>query len=642
MKRFRKIKECIYLLAAFLLAAVPQQAWAQNICPLDTLKPSKVKSLELFKKIPLINEGRIKPLETFAESFLLRLSGKRSYADESALEWFSRFLFAPRTSYQDKIFLINNPEILEAINVEPQEKRRYSYNQLEAGYDKLMELAESVKDIEEKELSVVEAEVLRLFGNLQYYIRLSGAFAYAFPHPDFDINSQTVKQTLELPLDRDKFSYYDIFMVRDKLAQVATSAFNKGPSVWNEDEQRIAALVNALMFWDQHYSNIPLGLIPTISHEDDQWFSPMDIILLNIEQPDYFQEVTQIRNMTIHYWNNSQLEFDIAAKAYLESIKKRLSPGEKEVVDRFSLELLYNHLKLFEWAKLFYGLGFMFLLFSLMSTNKILVKCMGFFTILGFIPHLSALILRIMIMARPPVSNLFETFIFVGLICAILGFIIEAVNKNQLGYTITTTCGLIFLMISGKFSSDGDTMQMLVAVLDSNFWLSTHVTSITIGYAGASVAGIMGHIYILQACFRPNDKKRLETIFKNMMGILGFGLTMTFLGTALGGIWADQSWGRFWGWDPKENGALLIFLWCAILFHARLARLIHPLGVAVGCAMTLLVVMWAWFGVNLLSVGLHSYGFTSGIANALIAFVAAEFIFIALTVGWLGTKNVKV
>src|SRR3989338_5298838 len=85
-----------------------------------------------------------------------------------------------------------------------------------------------------------------------------------------------------------------------------------------------------------------------------------------------------------------------------------------------------------------------------------------------------------------------------------------------------------------------------------------------------------------------------------MMGILGFGLTMTFLGTNLGGIWADQSWGRFCGWDPKKSGALLIILWCAIIFHCRISKLINPLGLAVGCVIGLIVVMWAWFGVNLL------------------------------------------
>src|SRR3989338_7827296 len=192
-------------------------------------------------------------------------------------------------------------------------------------------------------------------------------------------------------------------------------------------------------------------------------------------------------------------------------------------------------------------------------------------------------------MSRPPVSNLYETFIFVGMISVVLGLILEMVNKNWLGLVVSGVSGMVMLFVAGKFSSDGDTMQMLVAVLNSNFWLSTHVTSITIGYAGCCVAGIMGHIYILQALSNPNDKKRLDVTFNNMFGIIGFGLTMTLLGTALGGIWADQSWGRFWGWDPKENGALLIVLWCAILFHARISKLINPLGMAAGSVVLLVV-----------------------------------------------------
>lgn len=151
----------------------------------------------------------------------------------------------------------------------------------------------------------------------------------------------------------------------------------------------------------------------------------------------------------------------------------------------------------------------------------------------------------------------------------------------------------------------------------------------------------MGHIYILQALSQPKNLKRLDNTYHNMLSVLGFGLTMSFLGTALGGVWADQSWGRFWGWDPKENGALMIVLWSAIVFHAKIAKVINPLGVAVGCILTLMVVMWAWFGVNLLSIGLHSYGFASGIAGSLMLYAIAEVFFISLTVILLGRKNIK-
>ena len=617
-------------------------ATAQNICPLDTLKPTKVNDLEAFARIPVLNEGRIKPMETFAKSFLLRLSGRRSYGKESALEWFARFIFAPRTTYRDQIFLINNPEILEAIKVDPEKRRRYSWRQLEPGYDKIKELAEVLMDIDEKELSAVEREILRVYSNLGYYIRISGAFAYAFPHPDFDLTSPEIKEKLGLATDRDKFSFYDLYVVTDKLEAAAMVLRGGDVQQWSEEGKTVARLINAMYFWTEHYGNAPFGVIPTVRYEEESWLSPMDIMRLNVDQEAYFDEITHIRNMTVYYWNGEQLQFNIAAKAYLDSVGKRLSPKEKEQYDRFGLELFYNDFNGFLWAKLGYGLAFMFLLFSLLSSRPWLSRTAAVLAVAGFVPHLIAQILRILIMARPPVSNLFETFIFVGLIAVILGFILEWVNRNSLGLTIASVSGLIFLTIASKFGGDGDTLKVLVAVLDSNFWLSTHVITITIGYAGCCVGGIMGHIYVLQALFDSKNTKRLNATLNNTLGILGFGLTTTFLGTALGGIWADQSWGRFWGWDPKENGALMIVLWVALLFHMRLAKLIHPLGVAVGSILTLIVVMWAWFGVNLLSVGLHSYGFTSGIAMGLITYVLFELVFLAVTVFVLGKKGMKI
>ena len=97
-------------------------------------------------------------------------------------------------------------------------------------------------------------------------------------------------------------------------------------------------------------------------------------------------------------------------------------------------------------------------------------------------------------------------------------------------------------------------------------------------------------------------------------------------GTILGGIWADQSWGRFWGWDPKENGALLIVMWQIMMLHLRITGLVKPMGFALGMILNNIVVILAWFGVNLLNVGLHSYGFASGIAINISLFISFEFI----------------
>lgn len=620
---------------------VSPQVAAQNICPLDTLKPKKVESLKTFQKIPVLNQGRIKPLDSFARSLLLQLSGRGHYQKESATEWLARFFFAPRTTYDDKIFLINNPDILEAIDVEKDKHRRYSYRQLETGYDKLKELSQVINTIDEKNQSIVEKEIVRVFNNLRVYIRLSGAFAFAVPHPDFKIELKETKKTLGLPEMESNFSFYDILEISANLEKAGKDLGMKNEQEWSATDKNLATILNALNFWTDHYSQCPLGLIPTFSQNDEEWLSPMDTILSGNTSIESQREIKSLRDMTMYYWKGSQLEFDMSARAFFESIQNRLSLKEKERLQTIPLEIFYNKSNLFRWAKSFYFIGFMLFLFSLIFPQQKLHSLAIFVTMGGFIPHLIALILRMIIMARPPVSNLFETFIFVGLIAVLLGFVLEWVNRDWLGLIVSNISGFILLTIAGKFAVEGDTMQMLVAVLDSNFWLSTHVITITIGYAGCCVAGVMGHIYILQAMNRLTDPKRLEVTYKNMLGILGFGLTMTFLGTTLGGIWADQSWGRFWGWDPKENGALMIVLWSAIIFHAKIAKMINPLGVAVGCILTLINVVWAWFGVNLLSVGLHSYGFTSGIANTLAIYLFIEIIFISITVLTLGRRDIK-
>ncbi len=632
-----------FLLTAVLTAGLfpPSTLGAQAICPLDTRKPQKIGSLDVFKRIPVLNEGRIKPMETYGQNLLLLLSGKKRYEKESGAEWFARFLFAPRTTYNDRIFLINNSEIPEALGIHPDKKRRYSFRDIEPAYGKLEQLAQASRKIDEKSQSVVEKEILRLYNNVFIYVQLSGAMLYAVPHPDFAIGSAEVIERLQLPKEENTFSFFDL-IERSQLLHKATEGLEtKKQSEWTEEDKILARLMNAIFFWAEHYADCPFGLIPSQDEQDEHWLSPMDVILSRFSDPAYHEAIKNARDMTLAYWNGAQLEFDLAGRAFMNSVSKVYSVKEQQAVSKIPLELLYNKLNLFFWAKVFYGAAIFLFLFSLMSERKWLYPAAVAVVVAGFIPHAAALFLRIAILSRPPVSNLYETFIFVGLISALLGLLLEFFNRNWLGIIVAAVSGFTFLLISGKFAVEGDTMQMLVAVLNSNFWLSTHVLAITIGYAGCSVAGVLGHVYILQAMARPNDKKRLEGTYKNMMGILGFGLTMTFLGTMLGGIWADQSWGRFWGWDPKENGALLIVLWSAIIFHARLAKFINPLGAAVGCVFGLVVVMWAWFGVNLLSVGLHSYGFTSGIAFALGAYVVAELVFVAVAGLVLGKKNIK-
>jgi ABC-type transport system involved in cytochrome c biogenesis permease subunit len=145
------------------------------------------------------------------------------------------------------------------------------------------------------------------------------------------------------------------------------------------------------------------------------------------------------------------------------------------------------------------------------------------------------------------------------------------------------------------------------------------------GYVATFVAGAIAIIYVLGG-IAGRDPQTGKTIAKICYGMICFAMFFSFVGTVLGGLWTDDSWGRFWGWDPKENGALMIVLWNAVILHARWGGLVRDRGLAVLAIIGNVVTAWSWFGVNELGVGLHSYGFTEGVLLSLGRFVFSQLV----------------
>jgi ABC-type transport system involved in cytochrome c biogenesis permease subunit len=194
---------------------------------------------------------------------------------------------------------------------------------------------------------------------------------------------------------------------------------------------------------------------------------------------------------------------------------------------------------------------------------------------------------------------------------------------------VASGVGFATLLIAHHLSADGDTMEMMRAVLDSNFWLGTHVVTVTIGYSGTFLAGSIAVLYAIRKhVVADPDKETTRTLVSMTYGTLCFSLLFSFVGTVLGGIWADQSWGRFWGWDPKENGALLIVLWNAIILHARMGGYVRERGLMAMAVFGNIITSLSWFGVNMLGVGLHSYGFMDKAFWALAVFDATQVLLI--------------
>ena len=199
-----------------------------------------------------------------------------------------------------------------------------------------------------------------------------------------------------------------------------------------------------------------------------------------------------------------------------------------------------------------------------------------------------------------------------------------------IGNAMAAVAGFSTLQIAYALAADGDTFTVLQAVLDTQFWLATHVVCITLGYATTFAAGGLGVIYLLSMAWR--KKELSESLASMIYGTLCFAIFFSFVGTVLGGLWADDSWGRFWGWDPKENGALIIVLWNALILHARWGGMVRQKGLAVLAVIGNITTAWSWFGVNELGVGLHSYGFTEGVLRNLGLFVISQMLIVSFAI----------
>ena len=240
---------------------------------------------------------------------------------------------------------------------------------------------------------------------------------------------------------------------------------------------------------------------------------------------------------------DNQADFDTACETYRSNAEAAvMTEGEWRNIDR---ELSYNRRNWFTQARLFYILtvltGLILVSFPRRGWWVAVLVCFA----LGFLCHSTGIVQRMIIMNRPPITNLYATFLFVGWVIAIAGIVLEWITRKGFGLLMGSFCAAVLLFISIRWAIEGDTMRPLVPVLNSNFWLWTHVLTINMGYSGAFFAGVAGHAWLIMAAFKGKRHPMAKLSAQLMYGMIAFGLTFSFIGTMLGGIWADQSWGRF-------------------------------------------------------------------------------------------------
>ena len=505
--------------------------------------------------IPLQDEGRIKPLDTFARNHLLAFYGKRSIKelDMGATDWIINLILNPENGRDQKIFNIRNPEVASSLFLDWTNEHKYSFNQITPGLSEQSSMLEMIDQKDASDRTVYEKQLYEISRNILRF---------------------------------EEISY-----------------------------------LKALKF-------IP----PSNNSESGEWLSPFDFILKGIPANENQEAILNSLQM---YLANRLAGNDLEMSSALNRYEMALSTfqGINVKVDNLKKETWMNRVNLFYISLGLYLLSFIFLSISWMIKPILLNRVAYLLLISGTVIHGYGIFLRMQIMERPPVTTLYESVIFVSLIIMALAVLLEYFRKDGLGIFVGSVSGSVLHYVGFSYAEDGDTLGMLVAVLNSNFWLATHVTTITIGYGASLMAGCVGHLYLIQE-IRGVNSASLKSIFNNLFGITLLALFFTLFGTILGGIWADQSWGRFWGWDPKENGALLIVLWQLMMIHMRLSGLAKPKEFALGMALNNIIVALAWFGVNLLQVGLHSYGFDDGVARNLFMFIGFEIIFCLGTYYW--------
>ena len=585
-----------------------------------------------FSKAPILHEGRIKPLGTFARAFLTSMNGKDHIGSISADFWLAELLFDQEKAYERLVFNVPNPDVLLAIGITPSKKHRYSFLELTQAMSPHFGLIEELRQQNPKDISMAQRQLIELYGKTLWYMEISRSVTLLIP--DIIIKEQKLANDLGLQVNVP-YTYLDLMRNRAQIA-IEVQKLSEQDNL-TLDQEELLFIGHKLQLLSRDQSTRLLRIIPSQwASNKGEWFSPWQVLFSGSGSPETADYMKTWTNVAGAYLDKDASRWHSAVDtmlAYTENIGN--SPVD---VKRLSIEVFSNKVDLLQKSLLFYLLSFMALLIGALVWRKPLWLISFWALSFGGVAHLCAILLRVYIMARPPVATLYESILFVGLIAVLFSLILEKKQRQGIGLLVGSVLGVSLQFLGMKYASDGDTMGMLEAVLNTNFWLATHVVSITIGYGACFVAGLIAHIYLVKKLLRLEDKSGYRQLVSNALNVSLVALFFSVLGTILGGIWADQSWGRFWGWDPKENGALFICLWLIWLLHGRISCVLQERGFMVGVAFLNIIVALAWFGVNLLNVGLHSYGFTENIAQNLGLFVSIETVFILIALA-LGRKS---
>jgi len=611
----------------------------------------------LFKTLPVQDDGRVKPLDTIAQFTMLRMVGKRSLTLESGekldhMQWYLNCLFYPEEAMKYEHFIVDNSDAVISIGVTAHDKKRdrYSYNELKDARAKLFELAGEYSKIERAKRAPTESQIINLANNFHEFETLIHFFDAAFLRLTVTGDTETARAFPEaegVPISTTLERVPSIMMsLREKRDTLSEEQLN----------QEVAALGNLMEQMRPIQMAMALALFPPPDRNENEWRTPSELfdaaMQFNPMVKTWLPLLASLEKLPT--LRDDRVAFTSELAILHKGIEK--IARDRGEYSKVPLEVHFYDAQYLYYSQVLFVLSFFIIAITWLLPRSKWTDIASYVAVsIPLILLIIGITLRCIIRSRPPISTLYETVLFITAVAVLTAIIAERLNKERIAIAVASILGCMGMFLAFRYEAkEGvDTMPSLVAVLDTNFWLATHVTIINAGYAASLLSGALGHVYIVGtglAMLGIGTSKRnfYRGIAKMTYGVLCFGLVFSVVGTILGGVWANDSWGRFWGWDPKENGALLICIWSLIALHAKMGLYIRELGMAI-CAVVLdMIVVFSWWGVNNLGVGLHSYGFTDGLWLTLSVFWAIEAAFVVLGLWlvllqrWLKPKGTEV
>jgi ABC-type transport system involved in cytochrome c biogenesis permease subunit len=590
----------------WIILAVAAACIAANWLPPKTAKDDF--DLGRFGEIPVLVGGRMKPLDTVARNSLLIIHGKQELRLEggkrlSAMQWLTDTLFNASVADQYPVFVVQNADVLGLFGWQQSDRKYFSFAEFTPFLKQIDEQAGQSDKLEGVQRSAYQSAILNLRNGLSLYQRLK--------------NSIQPEGAENFTAELDRYA---------SAVPGAAKAARQRAMGENFEKAKLDDVAQMIQRYER-LSDMAYVLAIPPNQLNDEWHSVGNSLLRSVGIGEIHPIVAEYAVIGDAYRANDRTLFN----QHVQLVTDWFAKEQPNTTKRASFEFLFNRLQPFSQSMTLYVLAFLLACASWLGSSSLLRRSAFFVLLLALAIHTFGLVSRMYLQERPPVTNLYSSAIFIGWGAVIVALILERIFKDGIGAACAGAIGFVTLIIAHHLAGSGDTLEMLQAVLDTNIWLATHVVAITTGYSAMFLAGMLAIIYVVRGVFTRSLKKQTaDSLARMTYGVVCFATLFSFVGTVLGGIWADQSWGRFWGWDPKENGAVLIVLWCAIILHARWGGFIRQRGLMIMALFGNIVTSFSWFGVNMLGVGLHSYGFMQKAFPWLVGFMISQLALMAI------------